>query len=596
MNLISNIEIAYFRSIYKLQIPDCTDLNIIFGRNDSGKSNILRSLNLFFDNETNPNQKFKFERDLCHARLAEAQQPSDIRKFVYVKIWFNTPKNWRASLGNSFWVKKQWSTTTESTPQLTSSISDAGKQQYLTRLLNKIKFHYIPAIKDRRIFESLQAQIYKVISTNAEFAGSLSTFTEALSERTNKLSEGLLARLKVQSVVSTPTDLTDLFRSLDFETTSEAGDAYSLTLQRGDGIQVRHIPEILAFLSDNGPQDYHIWGFEEPENSLELANAILEAEAFKEFSSANNKQIFLTSHSPAFFSLEGDNIRRSFVSRTEQRVNRLTSTILRIDQGAPLPSELMGETPHLPIISSYLKQAHHQIEEFTKINSELSKTIQQHANPVVFIEGASDKIIFQKAWQILLNTEAPLIFEPAGGTTKMEGLGRDGSVLNRLAPNRLVFALVDNDFEGRSLYKHTKLTDGGRWVQHNSNKVYWCRLPFLDDFKALMTSIGIQQNYWPGCLENLFAPAIKIRAEQEGAYLAANTPHAEIINPNCYAAIQPYATIRDDGLHHYVLACDPQYKERFAEWVANLSESEPEIFEPLRPVIEGLRDLLANQA
>lgn len=86
MLLIKEIEIAYFRSIYKFSVTGCQDLNIIFGRNDAGKSNVLRALNLFFSGETNLGQQFNFPRDFCHARLAESQAATDIRKFVYVKI------------------------------------------------------------------------------------------------------------------------------------------------------------------------------------------------------------------------------------------------------------------------------------------------------------------------------------------------------------------------------------------------------------------------------------------------------------------------------------------------------------------------------
>ena len=49
MNLIASIEISYFRSFSEIvKITNCKDLNIFSGKNDSGKSNILRALNLFF--------------------------------------------------------------------------------------------------------------------------------------------------------------------------------------------------------------------------------------------------------------------------------------------------------------------------------------------------------------------------------------------------------------------------------------------------------------------------------------------------------------------------------------------------------------------
>lgn len=300
MQLIDQVEVAYFRSLYKDSLSHCADTNIIFGRNDSGKSNILRALNLFFNNHTSPDQEFNFARDFNHSRRAEAGGDGDIRKFVYVKIWFNTPRSWQASLGKRFWVKKQWSVSAESESQISCSIEEK-KRHYMSRFLNKIRLYYIPAIKDRKIFESLQAEIYRVISQNVEFSGSLQNFSNALRDGTLGLSEQLLVDLNISSVVTTPKDLTDLFRSLDFETTSEAGDSYSLTLQRGDGVQVRHIAPILSFLAENSGEDFHIWAFEEPENSLELANAIEEAKRFRAFGLESNKQIFLTSHSPAFF-------------------------------------------------------------------------------------------------------------------------------------------------------------------------------------------------------------------------------------------------------------------------------------------------------
>lgn len=431
---------------------------MLFGRNDSGKSNVLRALNLFFNNETNPGLKFDFDRDFCHARVAEADPARDIRKFVYVKLWISTPRSWRASLGEKFWVKKQWSTTRESEPHLESSISERRLQQYLTRFLNKVRFHYVPAIKDRRIFEHLLGEIYKVVASHQEFSESLLDFTAALRERTGDLTAGLLDDLGINSVISPPDDLTDLFRSLDFETSIQEGDSYNLTLQRGDGIQVRHIPAILAFLTDRSPEDYHIWGFEEPENSLELANAIEEANIFCEYGNENNKQIFITSHSPAFFALDDPKVARHFVSRSEQHGERLTSKLQRIksdDESAP--SELMGETPHLPVISSYLREANARIEALKEAGDELAIELQNRNISLLFVEGESDEIVIGAAWDLILNVDRPFEFEAAEGTTKMEGLGKDGRVINRLAPGRTVLAVVDNDSAGRDLYKNKRL-------------------------------------------------------------------------------------------------------------------------------------------
>jgi hypothetical protein len=592
MRLIDQVEIAYFRSMYKDSLNNCADTNIIFGRNDSGKSNILRALNLFFNNNTSPDQDFNFAQDFNHSRRAEAGGDGDIRKFVYVKVWFNTPATWRPSLGNRFWVKKQWSISFGSDAQITSSIPEA-KRHYLSRFLNKIRLYYIPAIKDRKIFESLQANIYKVISQNVEFSGSLVNFTNALRERTQGLSRQLLEDLNITSVVTTPKDLTDLFRSLDFETTSEAGDSYSLTLQRGDGVQVRHIAPILSFLAEHSSEDFHIWAFEEPENSLELANAIEEADRFRSFGQQPNKQIFLTSHSPAFFSLEQDDISRYFVTRSQTIEARLNSSIVKIGAPTdPLPSELMGETPHLPVISVYLRDAHLKILQQEEDRAELSQMLDAHNQSIIFVEGVSDVKVFAKAWEILIGNEMPFRFEPAGGTTKMESLASDGRILSGLAPGRKIFALVDNDSEGRMLYSNARLNAGGRWVQHNSNKVYWCRLPFAAEFERLMTQIGLPRNIWPGSLENFFSSTIRSRAVEAGALQLTNYPHAEIISPQHFPSIQPYLVPREDLKHFNILTTHEDSKVTFADWIVGIAEEEPEIFEPLRTVFEGVARLL----
>lgn len=553
---------------------------------------MLRALNLFFNNTTNPNQPFSFDRDFCHSRLAEATPERDVRKFVYVKLWINTPQSWKASLGEEFWVKKQWSVTRAEDPHFESSITERRLQQYLTRFLNKVRFYYVPAIKDRGIFEYLLGEIYKVVASQTAFSDSLGDFSQALRERTGELSASLLNGLGINSVISPPDDLTDLFRSLDFETNSEQGDSYSLTLQRGDGIQVRHIPEILAFLSEKSSEDYHLWGFEEPENSLELANAIEEAEAFCGHGTEKSKQIFLTSHSPAFFALDDERAARFFVSRSEVHGDRKTSKIVPVlADGARPPSELMGETPHLPVISSYLKDAHRHIQSLKDEGSRLAEEVSGYARSVVFVEGQSDAEVLRAAWRLQFDIEPPFDIEAAGGTTKMESLGRDGRVLNHLAPERLLLVVIDNDRAGRSLYKNGRLDSGGTWVTHNSNGVRWCRLPFTNAFKEFMKSKKIPVDAWPGCLENLFSPEKRQEAVDEGILRLKSTPHDEFLDSAVYPKIE--ACLDPDVLaRHWVLTVDEDCKVPFAEWIVEQSEDEPELLAPLRPIVNGIHEAL----
>ena len=72
---------------------------------------------------------------------------------------------------------------------------------------------------------------------------------------------------------------------------------------RGDGIQGLAVAGILAYLTGAKRNDFYYWGFEEPENSLEyLKSTKLANEIEKNHS--RRAQMFLTTHSPAFLTME----------------------------------------------------------------------------------------------------------------------------------------------------------------------------------------------------------------------------------------------------------------------------------------------------
>jgi AAA15 family ATPase/GTPase len=48
-NIISSVSVRYFRSINSLDLKKVEQVNIITGANDVGKSNLIRALNLFFN-------------------------------------------------------------------------------------------------------------------------------------------------------------------------------------------------------------------------------------------------------------------------------------------------------------------------------------------------------------------------------------------------------------------------------------------------------------------------------------------------------------------------------------------------------------------
>ena len=141
MNIIERIEIKHFRSFdggkgrEKVIIENLQDLNVFSGANDSGKSNVLRALNLFFNDEISPGLKFdktrdfskivanRFDEDLTKRKSVELKRIEDLKvlgidekakdfrrsdEIVSIKLFFNNKKKQRG-LPQSFWVSKSYS-------------------------------------------------------------------------------------------------------------------------------------------------------------------------------------------------------------------------------------------------------------------------------------------------------------------------------------------------------------------------------------------------------------------------------------------------------------------------------------------------------
>lgn len=218
----------------------------------------------------------------------------------------------------------------------------ANLSKQLTTFLDSIQYHYIPAIKDKSYFSHLYGELQQTLlkeensdvnKNKSSFQNSIQKSTEGLMDEFKKVVNN--DKISISAAFELP-DLINLFRTLNVQT-GKVNLKY-----RGDGIQAKLIPEILNFISikelaikpskikkGEKTKKYFIWGFEEPENSYEYKNAQLLANKFqKEFSS--NAQIFLTTHSFNFLSIEGSNVSTFRVWKDEQVESSKISKIKKI--------------------------------------------------------------------------------------------------------------------------------------------------------------------------------------------------------------------------------------------------------------------------
>jgi AAA15 family ATPase/GTPase len=346
MKLIERIELKYFRSFGEknVKITDLKDLNIFSGSNDVGKSNVLRALNLFFNDEINIGERFDLKKDLSFLQRNRSQKMLESKKdtrtkddpfasqrdlFVKVKIFFNRPiTNVKSTTPEKFWVEKTWDKNGFN--KQTSNIYTAYKKKnkripsqsqagallgQLTVFLKSINFEYIPAVKDRKflqyLFKKLQKSLFERDNAFKETSNEINT---RIAHTTGDLFKEFKAKTGIDAAFSIPESLIDFFTTINVSTENEVS-LYS----RGDGIQARFIPAILNEISKG--KKHIIWGFEEPENSYEYRNAELLARDFLNTYS-EHKQIFITSHTKEFLSLIKENEDRVSLHRVYKTLSK----------------------------------------------------------------------------------------------------------------------------------------------------------------------------------------------------------------------------------------------------------------------------------
>lgn len=502
MKIIDKIEIKNFRSFSNrkgetISIDKVNQLNIISGANDSGKSNILRGLNLFFNGFTEFEQFFQFQRDFF---IKENKDDLDIKEeVVTIKIWFHNSKNEgknfsdkkRVFLPEKFWVSKKWKKTTEySQSDVTSNITKsfeyekkehyqdfldgqtiksmtkASLQKQLTDYLGSIQYHYIPAIKDRQYFShlygELQQTLWKSVNSNvdkkrADLQSEIQKETEVLM---NDFQETLVDKnLDFTPSFELPQNMIELFRTLRVSTGNTE------LKQRGDGIQAKLIPEVLNYISIRENQltsrgvrqgekskKYFIWGFEEPENSYEYRNAQLLADRFKD-KFIQNAQIFITTHSFNFIELSGDevakyrvwkdsNIQSSKISKIKERDGELNFGTANGDNS--LKEELGFFHLTKSISGAY--------QEFQKASQTYKDKLQNITKPVVFSEG--NNVEYLKIAQKLFPTGFDYDIQNGGGAGDMKNIVKAFYQLDLQFKNIFIF-----DCDVTKEYKDSKLLE-----------------------------------------------------------------------------------------------------------------------------------------
>lgn len=392
---ISKLRICNFRSIVD-QTIQLDDLNVFVGNNDQGKSNIVRALDIFFNGTGGEDRHVQHRFEVDHNMFAHRPGSHQARE-IAVELTIQPPLSY--SDGRPISWKRIWRAEGYRGDRERMKFCDGEafpSRSKIPSLLNSVRYEYVPAIKGNEYFGRLLGDLHDILASTVEteMHGAAQALTESINAHTAGIQEELAQLLGLNSRLELPTNLRDLFTRLDFS--SAEGDGRVSFHQRGDGIKVRHVPAILNFIAKQAnlnraqgrPTVYTIWGYEEPENNLELSNAMDLAASFAAY--AADIQVLITTHSPAFYGLGDQHDSAKLFHVSLQGTPPATEVAV---VGHADCARLDVELGLLPFVTPYVAEAERDRERLRRDIEELAA----ERNPTIFVEGLTDKRILEKA-------------------------------------------------------------------------------------------------------------------------------------------------------------------------------------------------------
>ncbi len=589
MKIIKKVEVNYFRSAYSIDLKDISDLNILVGGNDSGKSNILKALNLFFNNRTELDQEFYFLDDLTRKREQEARDAKG-RATIWIKVHFVNFLNWK-SLPDEFVIKKVWNRYWE---QPETILPKDLPSTSIGKFLNKISFHYVPAIRGRDIFSHFLTLLHDALleDEKAGLVGSTEELMQKLNESTLDMSVQIKNGVGIESNIQPPTDLRVLFNALDFST--EYGEHKIPLQKRGDGIQSRHIPYILDFIARH-TETHHIWAYEEPETSLELGPAFELARQFKDEFCKDN-QVFLTTHSPAFYDLSGTKVSKWYVHQealengNETKIEKITSEDL-VDRKLGVAA----------LVADRAKEAFEQIENLKNTLTRLDNERVQQRMPHIIVEGITDKTIMDAAYRKLYPKDKTICeFLHADGASNIPPYLKSLKTLSKEL-DHAVIGLFDRDQEGRKqihdFINQPNINGTGFYEISSERQLYAGMLPLPQNLSSIEENINKKLGSdisLPIPIEFMF-PSTVINEALTNGYIELEDRIAKANDPELPTRINLSDLYSNHLEHDYVYLAKKVKKEskvKFSKWVA---DQPAESFENFRDLFEQLIKVIESQ-
>lgn len=331
MRLITNVEIADFRSIQSATLKLGSGFVPIVGQNNSGKSNILRALHLFFTGDVEPGVALNLARDFHNPGRKR-------RREISVGVTFDLPEYFRfhkqiregldQTLGRRFSIRKSWSYAGQESPDelaMRITIQKHGEPERsaegddthrVAQFLKLVRFRYQPNhIHPSEMLKNEEPELQRVLLYylrkkklvgSKEFDQIFEHMTDVASELVAPIRDSLRnTSSHVQDLeLTTPKELGELLFTF-FPKLSVSGGTQLDALQHGSGVQSFLTVLMLHFLDTRFQMDFGwrqatVWALEEPESFLHQSLQHSVAEFLKSSGAGERFQVLATTHSDVF--------------------------------------------------------------------------------------------------------------------------------------------------------------------------------------------------------------------------------------------------------------------------------------------------------
>lgn len=319
VQLIRSIQVEGFRSIQAADLSPLSGFTSLVGRNSSGKSNVLRALNLFFNDELEPGRPLSFARD-AYDEVPRLKK----KKRITVTLEIAVPANFRfrkgldalGRLGPSFTVRRTWEMDPRrqvigtSTLELNGAPVENGAD-LARQFLGLVAFRYIPnrTVPARLLRDESQAiasAIFRWMRGGDQGAELLRHLSEASTRLLQDASDSLSSSGSplTRPSVATTESIGQMLQMSGFQAVGRHGGVVQ-DEDWGAGHQAFFLYSLLRAIDTDvsrsfGWRQAAIWAVEEPESALHRDLEIRLADELRSWSLQKDSrlQILQTTHSP----------------------------------------------------------------------------------------------------------------------------------------------------------------------------------------------------------------------------------------------------------------------------------------------------------